>query len=476
MMKAALVVLLLVLSPAHAAESLASRVQALYDSSPVVKQGIVGFQVVDLASGAVLVDRDADRRFVPASVTKLFTLALGLTRLGPGYRYETTVLRASDGSLILVGAGDPNLSGRTLPYQVKSPPGNPLAAIEELADKIAAKGVSSISGDIIGDDTAFAWQPYAAGWDVDDVLWEYGAPVSALAVDDNAVALSIRPGSPARIFLTPSIGYYWVDNRLRLGSPEHITIERDPGSRQIRVAGTLRASGSGESERLAIEDPAHYAAFALRNSLAMRGIPVRGQALARHWYADGSAPPPPPEGTEIARLTSAPLIESLQVMAKVSQNLHTEMLLRTVGRARRGEGTREAGQKELEAFLADAGIAEDEWNLRDASGLSRRDLVTPAAVVKLLRYMYQSPNREDWLSLLPVASEDGTLKSRLERSPAAGRIRAKTGSMEGVAALAGYADRRDGSTVAFALFSNNQSAPSREVRAFIDKLCILMVE
>ena len=481
-MRVRLALVLLVGPLAHATD-LAARVEALLDESPVAQHGFVGLEIHDLPGGRTLVEFNAGRHFVPASNTKLFTTALGLVRLGPLYRFHTRVLAAAPpdaegrvaGPLTLAGSGDPNLSGRALPYRVDAPAGNPLEVIEDLARQVVEHGVRRVEGDIVGDDTAFPWEPYAEGWGIDDPLMDYGAPVSALSIGDNTIALTVRPTG---IRLDPPLEYYQIDSRVRLerNVPRRLRIERDPGSRQVRVWGALEPDGQGVTTRLAVDDPALYAAMALRDALTRRGVAVRGQAVARHAYPGDDVPHPAPSGVEVARRTSAPLVESLQVIDKVSQNLHAEMLFRAVALARQGLGTREAGLEELRAFLRDAQIEPEEYEFNDGSGLSRRNLVTPRAIVKLLRYMYGSPHREAWLSLLPVGGEDGTLRLRMRNTPAAGRIRAKTGTLSHVAALAGYAQRADGSLVAFAVLTNNQNAPSAEARTFIDKLCVLMVE
>jgi D-alanyl-D-alanine carboxypeptidase/D-alanyl-D-alanine-endopeptidase (penicillin-binding protein 4) len=147
-----------------------------------------------------------------------------------------------------------------------------------------------------------------------------------------------------------------------------------------------------------------------------------------------------------------------------------------VGRARRGAGTLEAGLEEMRAFLKEVGVSAGEFQASDASGLSRTNLVTPAAVVKLLEYMYRSPHRQDWMGLLPVGGEDGTLRLRFRDTAAAGRIRAKTGTLTHITSLSGYAERRDGGMLAFSFLANNESAPAAEVRAILDKLCVLMTE
>jgi D-alanyl-D-alanine carboxypeptidase/D-alanyl-D-alanine-endopeptidase (penicillin-binding protein 4) len=464
-----------------AAAELPDKIQRVLDGASL-RRGFLGIQIVNLGTGAVVFESNADHLFVPASNSKLFTTALGLMRLGADYKFHTTVVAGGQpdaegrivGAVSLIGDGDPNLSGRELPYRVDSPRGDGLRAIEDLAGQIVARGVRRIDGDIVGDDSAYIWEPYPDGWGQGDALWEYGAPVSALTINDNAFLLSVHPGDPARISIEPPLEFYQIDNLVETGSPKKIKIGREPGSRQLRIWGTLPAKDPGVSEILAIHDPALYAAVALRDALTRRGVSIRGGALARHWLP--GEPVSPATGFELARIDSLPLLEGLRVTAKVSQNLHAELILRAVGRARRGEGTRDSGIQEMQAFLKEMGVPASEYQLADGSGLSRTSLVTPAAVVKLLRFLYRSPQRENWLSLLPVGGEDGTLRLRMRGTPAAGRIHAKTGSLTHVTALSGYAERKDGTMLAFSFLSNNQGAPAAEVRAALDKICVLMVE
>ncbi len=473
--------LLFAFSPAFAAD-LSEQVRALLESSPVAARAFVGIRI-DSVEGETLVQHNADRPFVPASNMKLFTTALGLLRLGPEHRFHTLILAeaAPDGagrirgSLTLAGSGDPNLSGREIPYRVDSPAGNPLAAIEDLASQVVARGVRRIDGDIVGDDALWPWEPFPAGWSIDDPLSDYGAPVSALSINDNAITLTLRPGDPAHILLSPPIEYFHIDNRVRVGAPQRIRIERDPGSRQLRIWGLMPPKNASETRRLAVDDPALFAAIALRDALTRRGVAVHGRADARHWFPSDPQPAAA-SGVELARRTSPPLIEKLRIIDKVSQNLHAEMLLRAVGHARRNAGTREAGFAELRDLATEAGIEPAALRVYDGYGLSRMNLVTPSSLVKLLRFVYNSPQRDNWLSLLPVAAEDGSLRFRFRNTPASGRIRAKTGTLSRVTALSGYAEHAGGSTLAFAVLVNNHNAPAAEVRAFLDKICLLMIE
>src|ERR1017187_8998484 len=178
------VLLLLWLALPLGAADPAARIAAFLNASPVARTSVWGVRIVSLEENRRLVERNANRLFLPASNAKLFTTALALTRLGPDYRFQTRVLAdrtpGEDGgveSLRLVGGGDPNLSGRAIPYRRDAPSGDPLAAIEDLAAQVAARGVRSVSADIVGDDTAYVWQPYADGWSIDDPVWDYGAAV-----------------------------------------------------------------------------------------------------------------------------------------------------------------------------------------------------------------------------------------------------------------------------------------------------------
>ncbi len=465
--------------------TLAQKIDAFLATSPAARRSFWGVQVVDLRSGKVLYQKNQDHFFVPASNTKLFTTALALNRLGPDYTFQTRVVAAAapdsngriKGDLRLVGGGDPNLSGRAIPYQVRAPAGDPLAAIEDFAAQVAARGVRRISGDIVGDDSWYPWEPYAAGWSVEDPQSDDGPPVSALTINDNVFTLHAVPGEHegdlAVLTLDPAVEYYAIDNRLRTvpaSGARRIHFDRIPGSMEARLTGSIPLDDRGADLALAVEDPARYAALALRRALEARGIMVEGNAVSRH------TPAPDAPEVELARRVSAPLIEDLRITDKVSQNLHAELALRAVGRARRGTGTIAAGLEEMRAFLEEIGVPPGAYFFRDGSGLARLNLVTPGAIVKLLLHMYGSPMHDQWLSLLPVSGEDGSLRLRFTGTPAAGRVHAKTGSLSHVSALSGYIQRRNGSWVVFSILANNYNVPTAEVRGAIDRICTLIVE
>lgn len=470
------------------AQSLGERIEAVVRSSPAAERASWGIEVFDPATNKALFALNGDRLLLPASNVKLFTTALALSRLGPDYRFATRILASAApdtsgriaGDLILVGGGDAILSARSTPYKKGPTNGNPLRAVEELADKVAAYGVHRIDGDVIGDDTRYFWQPQLDGWTVDDAAWDFGAVPGALVVNDGIVTFTLRAGKAGhspQVTVSPPLEWFSIDNRVHTGVGEtKVQIERLAGSRQVRLWGRL-APGSETKLSFALDDPAEYAALALKDALERRGIYVRGHAVARHCYLNRESCeflPAAQTGVEIARRESPALIEILRIIDKASLNVHAEALLREIGRAKSGIGTREAGLSEMRAFLTEIGIEGGAWSLADASGLSRYDLVTPDALVKLLAHMYRSPFRDQWLSLLPHGGEDGTLENRFAGSSAASHIRAKTGSLEHTAALSGYADTRTRGTLIFSIMVNDFLAPSEEKRALVDKIALLI--
>src|SRR5438477_1901216 len=275
----------------------AARVEALLGTAPTNK-GEWGLLIVDAESGETLYEQNADKYFVPASNMKLFTTALALAKLGPEYRFHTTLETRGTissegvlgGDLALVGRGDPNLSNRKFPYEWKEEfDGPPEKALGELADALVAKGVKDISGDVIGDDSYFPRERYPNGWEIDDMVWEYGAAISAIVVDDNTVALTLTPGeqagNPVQAAVTPATPDFTVENDVTTSAAEmksDLTLTREPGSHLVVVKGSLPAKSAPRKLVLAIEEPAQHAAAILKRLLEERGIKVGGVARGRH--------------------------------------------------------------------------------------------------------------------------------------------------------------------------------------------------
>ena len=482
-------------------------------NQPDVSRGFWGIEVVSLKDGTVLYSLNDDKLFTPASNTKLFTTAAATALIGPDYKFNTTIETDGTidrygrltGNLFLVGRGDPNISGRTLPYYLRTERKDPpMKVLEDLADQVVKGGIKFIDGDIVGDDSYYAFERYGEGWAQDDMVWEWGAPVSALTVNDNVIYVSIfaadHPGDRAFVQIQPFAEYYKIDNRVMTTpagtGPKRIYITREPGSNRLTIFGNIPVDDAGANEALAIEDPAQFAADAFREMLEKRGVVVYGQPKTKHTElatlstfsvttvapaGGGDAeshprPPKPDTRTVLASYQSQPLGQDLKVINKVSQNLHAELMLRLLGREKGNGGTIEAGLEVVRGFMLQAGIHPDEYVFYDGSGLSRENLVTPDAIIRLLQYADKQPWGQSFEETLPVAGLDGSLSERFRGTPAQGRVEAKTGSLGHVNALSGYATTLSGDKVVFSIIGNNHNLPNKRALDTIDQIVNVIVQ
>jgi D-alanyl-D-alanine carboxypeptidase/D-alanyl-D-alanine-endopeptidase (penicillin-binding protein 4) len=338
--------------------------------------------------------------------------------------------------------------------------------------------VKEIRGDVVGDDSYFPRERYPDGWEIDDMVWDYGAAISAIVVDDNAVSLTLtpgeKPGDAVRALVEPVVQEFAIKNEVTtIGANERgeLRLTREPGGDTVVVSGTLPAKGPAQKLVLAVQEPAQHAAMLLARLLTERGIKVDGKSRVQH-------DPDPAEATRmaLAEHESIPLRDEVRLLNKISQNLHAEVLLRTAARQSGRWNDPEELQKYPAPFYAKAGIAPDDVVQADGSGLSRHDLVTPRAFVHLLQYAQKQAWFPAFYASLPVAGVDGTLNERMKNSGIAGRIHAKTGSVTHVRALSGFAETPGGRKLIFSFLSNNQFGRSHEVHDALDGLCQAMIE
>jgi len=469
--------------------TLVQKLDKIIAETPALARAHLGIRVTDL-TGKPIYERNARNWFVPASNTKLYSTALALRRLGPDYRMTTRVLAAAapggdgviDGDVRLMGGGDPSLSGRAYPYDKDREWADTIPGIDDLAEQIARRGVKRIAGSVVGDDTAYVREPFPDGWAIDDPLYEYGAPVSALTVQDNSMRLEIRPaesaGEPAEVYLYPDVGQVTLlpsVETIASGERGKIRLDRPANTGELRVSGTIAVGAKPFSGLLAVAEPALFAAQALTTALERQGVRVDRQPQTRHRIGSEDLGPEWP--ALLAERKSRPLSELVQVVNKVSQNLHAELLLREVGRQGNAFGSRETGLEALQAFLeADAGLAKEDVSFTDGSGLSRLTLLTPEATTKLLVYMAGTDLKEVWYDSLPIGGQDGTLGRRLTGVTEKGKVRAKTGTLSHVSALGGYIDHPRRGRLAFAILLNNYNTPPIQGRQGIDKLVAALLE
>jgi D-alanyl-D-alanine carboxypeptidase/D-alanyl-D-alanine-endopeptidase (penicillin-binding protein 4) len=458
-----------------------------------------GVKIVSLDTGKTIFEHNPQKYFNPASNAKLYTAALALEWLGAGYRIRTSLYSTGrpDASgtlkadLIVYGRGDPTMAARLNG-------GDYFKGFDPLITQLARAGVRRIEGDLVGDESYFAGPPFGSGWEWDDLQAYYGAEVSSLTVDDNALDLFVKPaeraGTPCRITTGPPTPFVTFMNRTQTaakGSESRIVVYRPVGENIIYVSGRLSIDSPGYYTSVAVHNPASLFANLFKDALAARGIVVTGRTRVIDWKYREVTPVDLEKLVELGSVESMPLGDIVHETLKPSQNLYAQLLLLQVGaNAQQGQvpgvgglgsveknnavqkpspnlqpvpsssSTTEArGIESMNDFLARAGVNKGDVLLEEGSGLSRLDVITPQATVALLSYMSRSRWADVYRNALPVAGVDGTLQNRMKGTAAAGNVRAKTGSMRYVYALSGFVTTASGEHLVFSIMLNNYSNP-----------------
>ena len=461
----------------------------------VFAPAIVAIDIRDLDTGRVLFEKNAATNVKPASTMKLFTTAAILDAEdlhaahdaavaevlfaeGIEWRPDATTVETAarldsrgriQGDVYLVGRGDPNLSDRLDWRDSKNP-------FDQLASDLKVLGVRRIEGRLIGQDALFPDASIPDSWTADDLVWSYGAEVSALSAFDSTIVLRLDPGErdgeAGRLSQSPQTGYLTIENRTTTGaegSPQTLSLTRALGSRRVVLTGSIPRGGKTWEGELATPEPTLFATTLLKEALARQGLPVAGDATVSH-------DPVPREVLPLASVRGPGIVEQIRIVNKESQNLHAETLLRRLGLAVFGDGSITASLKAREQFLKAQGIRSETNAMYDGSGLSRSDLVTARSLVDLLAAMSRHPRARAFRDSLPIAGVDGTLKRRMVGTKAEGRVFAKTGSIRHVNALAGYVDTASGRHLVFSIVVNHHTRPSREVTLAMDEICALLVD
>ena len=458
---------------------------------------MIGIKVVSLDTGRVLFEENAAKLLRPASNMKLYTVATALDRLSPDYRFVTSVYATARpdasgivrGDLTIYGRGDPSIAARFNN-------GDYFKAIDDLAVRIAAAGVKRVEGDLVGDETYFVGSKYGAGWEWEDLTWYYGAEVTPLTVNDNALDLFIKPGpavgQPALITTGPPDPLLKIVNKVLTsakGLRREISIHRGLGENTITITGSIPLEDRGYSGGIGISHPAMLFVYLLRTSLAQKGVVITGKsrttgevslpAMITGVSISGTGTP---FQNEIASLQSPPFSLIAAQTLKPSQNLYTELILRTLGKvtpppatiSALGQTSEELGLEAVKSFLKTAGIRPEALVLDDGSGLSRNDMITAEASVQLLAFMSKHRYASVFRDALPVAGVDGTLRNRMRGTAAENNVRAKTGSLSSAASLGGYLTTASGEKLAFSIMVNNYPRDVEPRTACIDPITVLL--
>jgi D-alanyl-D-alanine carboxypeptidase/D-alanyl-D-alanine-endopeptidase (penicillin-binding protein 4) len=463
----------LVVSNREDDRAMCSEINEEIDKSPY-SNAHWGVIVVSLTDGRVVCSRDGRKLFNPASIQKTLTGMVALDKLGADYRWKTSVLVTNsietdgtlNGDLVLRGEGAPDFDA---------------AALENLVSQLQAKGLQRVKGNIVGDSSYFRGEVIGDGWTWNDLQQYYGAEASALTFNENQAFVNVENG----------VGKTSTDYiRATVGNPTPIPsnksepvfenggIRRGLDDNDFYVWGTSKSFGM----RVAVHDPAKWAAKSLRESLEKKGVVIEGETISRDWkmQTDFDAE----KANVLAQVQSQMLGEIVKRMNKHSVNLYAELLLRTIGKkfgtevpeyiqnpqSVRGDDT--AGAALIKKWLIEHRIAADETQISDGSGLSRLDFVTPESFAKAFIVAARTPYTQVFTDSLPISATDGTLGGRLGQ--ARGKVLAKTGTVTFVNSLAGYVQNKSGEIFTFAVIVNNDTHKNAAV-ATIDKVVLRLV-
>ncbi|MCS6874913.1 MAG: D-alanyl-D-alanine carboxypeptidase/D-alanyl-D-alanine-endopeptidase [Pyrinomonadaceae bacterium] len=439
---------------------LARKIEETIDQSSFSKARW-GIFVLSLNNRKVLVSKDSDKAFIPASVMKILTSVVALDKLGKDFRWKTYVFAKGslengvlNGDLVLYGTGAPDFDD---------------LAVKELVNQLKAKGLKTVKGNIIGDDSFFIGDKLSDGWTWNELQWYYGAEASALSINLNQTEIQIKNGK-----LLPTDDFIEVSQNLNLSNEDSIGVKRGLENNKFYIWG----EGKSLSVKVSVQNPSLWAAKTLSEEMKKSGIKIEGSIKSADWTSIERTDTQ--KATEIASIESKPLGEIVKKMNKDSVNLYAELILRTLGRLfgreipeeepklRKVRGDDRAGTAVIKSWLKEKGIILKENEvISDGSGLSRTNLLTPETVVRVLVAATQIKDSQIFFESLPTAGKDGTLRNRLIQ--VSGQVFAKTGSIFSVASLAGYIKKPSGDFLSFVIFCNNFPVKN-DVNLLIDQI------
>lgn len=491
-----------IVAPTKTLPELQSRISEVL-RRPELSSAIVGIKVASLDTGRVLFEENAAKLVRPASNMKLYTIATALDRLTPDYRFTTSVYARSrpnaagviEGDLTIYGRGDPSIAARFNN-------GDYFKGVNDLAMRIVAAGVKRVDGDLVGDESYFVGPQYGSGWEWEDLTWYYGAEVTSLTINDNALDLFIKPGpevgKPANITTGPPDPLLTISNQVVTGpksSRRSISIYRGLGKDSVTISGSIALDDRGYTGGIGISHPALLFVYLLRSALAQKGVVITGRSRTTgevnrtilnagttlNMLSGGATSAPVTSQTEIASLPSPPLSLIAAQTLKPSQNLYTELVLRTLGKvvppatpSENAQTSEALGMETVKGFLKDAGIRPEALVLNDGSGLSRNDMITAEASVQLLTFMSQHKYATAFRDALPIAGVDGTLRNRMKNTLAENNLRAKTGSLSSAASLSGYVTSAAGEKLVFSIMVNNYPTDVEPRMICIDPIAVML--
>jgi D-alanyl-D-alanine carboxypeptidase/D-alanyl-D-alanine-endopeptidase (penicillin-binding protein 4) len=426
------------------------RLNSLVNGS-VASSADTGIHIVEVDSGRVVAQRNPNTALAPASNMKLFTTAAAIDLLSPSFQVTTSVFARGnvdpagtlDGDLKIVGKGDPTIGGRFHD-------GRATAVIQEWAADLRNAGIKTVRGNLVFEYGYMDTEYIHPTWPVDQLVNWYEAPVAAFSMQENCVMVRVLParaGGRCIVQFEPPTSYLQLENNCVTGRGlPYITRQR--GTNKIIVRGGVPARSGATEVFVTVENPVHYFATAASEALQRSGVKLQGQIVLTPKDARTDWRP-------VAK-HSTPMSIIVYVVNKKSQNHYAEQVMKILGAEKKNEGSWRAGGDVMNEWLAaKMKIGPGEFVPVDGSGMSRNNRASAHAFTTLLRYMWSSPHREDFLSSLPYTGDpDSKFGNRLKQPPFARQVYAKTGYIAGVVGLSGYVRGQSGKVYAFSFLFN----------------------
>lgn len=420
-----------------------------------------GILVEPLSSGKTLYSRDAQKFFIPASNTKLLTTAAALQKLGANFRIRTSIYQNDEGNLTVVGRGDPSLSDTHL---------------QALAQQLKQKGITQIK-QLIADDSYIRGDIVNSTWQWEDVQADYGAPVNSFILNQNVFGLKLVPQTvgktPQLLWNQPNESQQWLivnqSVTVAANQPSYINVSRDLTGKILRIQGQVAANSAPYLVELPVVDPNYYFLRRFRAVLGTEKINLGNTLVANSANKQ----------QELAAVESPVLSELVKETNQNSNNLYAEALLRGLAVKQPGlqnKSSADIGLEVLKTTLNTLGVDSTGYVLADGSGLSRRNLITPEALVQTLQGMAKTPATDVYRASLPVAGKSGSLINRFRNTAAEGIVQAKTGTLRGAIALSGYVNSSQYPPLVFSIMVNQSEQPVSVLRQAVDEIVVLLAQ
>jgi serine-type D-Ala-D-Ala carboxypeptidase/endopeptidase (penicillin-binding protein 4) len=468
-------------------------------NAPEFRSANWGILIVDPLARDTLYAHNATKLFIPASNQKLVTTSVMLEQLGPDFRYRTIIGKRGSVSADGVLSGDLTVIGRGDPTASNHMKGDAMAPLHDIADSVRQHGIRRITGGVVAVGNAFPGPVAGAGWPwnsldgasfagVDELLFNEGLSVLHVQSGARVGDLAVVETRPARTYPTVRGLAVTVPRDSAAGvrgpgsgrsggrgafSGPRVSAYHDTLTSTVVVRGQI-ALGDSTNITLAQHDPDAAYVAALSEALRDRGITVDNPSAMR---ADGGTVRQSGDRADsLFTVMSVPLSEILPMILKPSQNQIAEALLRTIGLERTGVGTADSARQVVARQFTEWKIPSDGYVVRDGSGLSREDLISPETIVSILDVMRRSRNFDLFYQSLPIAGVDGTIRTRMRNTPAQGNLHAKTGTLGMVRSLSGYVRTADGRLLEFSILCNNWMTPQASVDRVADAIGVALAD